>query len=56
MPPLTEQQISDFKRLWRERFGNDITTEEARDKGLRLVRLLKVVLDATAERPNSDLI
>jgi hypothetical protein len=41
---LTETELNEFKRLYKEEFGVDLTNAQAYDQGSRLVRLLKVVL------------
>ena len=45
---LTEKEIAEYQRLFKDEFGVELTTAQALEKGLRLVGLLKVVLQATA--------
>lgn len=45
---LTDKEIADYRRLFKAEFGVELTTAQALEKGLRLVGLLKVVLQATA--------
>lgn len=40
---LTEQHITEFQKLWREEFGEDISRERAIEEGLRLVQLVGIV-------------
>lgn len=42
---LTEEQIREFQRIYFERFGEEISREDAIDEGLSLIRLIAVVLD-----------
>lgn len=46
---LTEKEIAEYKRLFKDEFGVELTTAQTLDKGLRLVGLLKVVLQATVD-------
>lgn len=46
---LTKGELEQFKALYLEHYGIDLTDAQAFDKGTRLVRLLKVVLQATCE-------
>ena len=40
---LTDQQIEKFQELYKARFGTDISYEDAKTSGLKLVRLVKLV-------------
>ncbi len=40
---LTDQQIEQFQQLYKTRFGIDINYEDAKSRGLKLVRLVKLV-------------
>jgi hypothetical protein len=46
---LTKEELDEFKRLYKEEYGVDLTDAQAFDKGSRLVRLLKVVLKGNPE-------
>jgi hypothetical protein len=46
---LTQKELDEFKRLYKEEYGVDLTDAQAFDKGSRLVRLLKVVLKPSQE-------
>ena len=46
---LTEKDLNEFKRLYKEEFGVELTDAQALDKGGRLVRLLEVVLKANVD-------
>lgn len=47
---LTDEQISEFQTLYRKNFGVEISRNEALEKGLRLIRLLEVVLKKNAKK------
>lgn len=40
---LTDEQITKYQALYRSRFGCDISRDEALEKGVKLVRLLKII-------------
>ncbi|MEX2210026.1 MAG: hypothetical protein WD846_04045 [Patescibacteria group bacterium] len=40
---LTDEDIDGFRRIYKKRFGEDISREEAREEGSSLLRLMKVV-------------
>lgn len=42
---LTDKEIADYQRLFKAEFGIELTKDQALEKGLRLVRLLRVVLE-----------
>ena len=42
---LTEKEIAEYQRLFKDEFGIELTKDQALEKGLRLVRLLRVVLE-----------
>ncbi len=47
---ITKEELAEYKRLYKEEFGIELTDAQALDKGSRLVRLLKVVLKPS-EKP-----
>lgn len=40
---LSEQSVSNFQKLYRARFGKEITRDEAYEKGTRLLRMIELV-------------
>ncbi|HEY4498497.1 MAG TPA: hypothetical protein VJH94_00355 [Candidatus Paceibacterota bacterium] len=50
---LTEKEIAEYQRLFKDEFGIELTKDQALEKGLRLVRLLRVVLEGDAKDINS---
>jgi hypothetical protein len=46
---LTQEDIDEFKALYRKHYGQDISDTEARDMGMRLLRVLKVILDVCGQ-------
>ncbi len=40
---LTDKQIEDFRLLHKKYFGVDISREEAYEKGLRFIQLMKII-------------
>lgn len=40
---LTDDQITKFQQIWKKKFNEDISREQALSYGLNLIRLLQVV-------------
>lgn len=41
---LSDEQITKFQVLYKNRFGREIGREEALEKGIKLIRLMQLVL------------
>ena len=41
---LTDEKIAEFQVLYKQHFGIEISKAEALEKGIRLIRLLEIVL------------
>lgn len=37
----SDDQLAEFKRIYRERFGYDLTSAEARERGMSLLRVVR---------------
>jgi hypothetical protein len=46
---LTDENIAEFQMLYKKHYGKEISKEVALDKGLRLIRYMKVVLQEYAK-------
>ena len=46
---IADEHIAEFQMLYKQHFGADISKEKALEKGLRLVRLMEVVLKQSAK-------
>lgn len=44
--PLSPKAIAEFRSLYREEFGEDISDEEAGEAGLNLLAVLKQILES----------
>jgi hypothetical protein len=42
---LTEEQLIKFQELYKKHFNLEITRQEALEKGLKLVRLVKLICE-----------
>lgn len=42
---LTEEQIKEYQRIYKEKFGEDISREDTIKEGLSLIRLVAIVID-----------
>ena len=40
---LSNKQIKEFQRLYRERFGKEISHKDAMEKGIKLINLVKLI-------------
>ena len=40
---LTDEQIAQFQKLYKQRFGKELCYEDAKDSGIRLIRLVKII-------------
>ena len=52
---LSNQQINQFQLLWKNRFGEEISREEAYEEGTKLVQLLKLVYKPMTENEYKQL-
>ena len=46
---LSEDQISTYRLLYKNRFGKDISPEEAEEQGTKLIRLLELIYKPMSE-------
>lgn len=46
---LSKKQIKTFQTLYKNRFGKDISREEAYEKGAKLVRLVELIYKPMTE-------
>ena len=37
----SDEQIAEFKQLYKKRFGYELTSTEARERGMSLIRIVK---------------
>ena len=43
MPHLLDHHIQKFKEIYKTKFGVDLTDDQAREKGTKLYRLMKLI-------------
>ena len=46
---LSDERITKFQTLYKNRFGKEISREEAYEQGVKLVRLVKLIYKPIAE-------
>ena len=46
---LSQKAIDEFKEIYREEYGKEISDAEARDMGTRLLRILEVIQDVCGQ-------
>lgn len=51
---LSQEDIDEFKAIYRKHYGQDISDAEARDMGMRLLRVLKVILDVCGQEVQKE--
>lgn len=53
---LSEKHISDFQKLYKKRFGQDISKKEALEKGLMVLKMVKqaAVFSLKEERSENE--
>ncbi len=47
---LSNDQITKFQTLYKNRFGKDISREEAYEKGAKLIRLVELIYKPMTEK------
>lgn len=47
---LTDEQVSKFQTIYHNRFGKEISREDALEKGTKLVRLMQIVYQPITEQ------
>ncbi len=46
---LSHEQITNFQALYKNRFGREISREEAYEKGAKLIRLVEIIYKPMTE-------
>lgn len=46
---LTDEQITNFQTLYRNRFGKEISRADALDGGIKLIRLMRIIYKPITE-------
>ena len=52
---LTQEAIDEFKAIYKSEFKEQISDDEAREMGTRLLRVFRVLLDVSYEPPKKEL-
>ena len=42
---LSQKAISDFKKIWKVQFKEDISDEKAEERGLELLKFMKIIYE-----------
>lgn len=45
----TDEQTAEFKRLYKEHFGHDLTSAGARERGMSLLRVVKFIYQSVSQ-------
>jgi len=51
---LSDEQIKEFQKLYKQKFGESISQEEAYKRALSLVRLFKILLSPDVEETKKE--
>jgi hypothetical protein len=51
---LTDEQVSKFQELYKNRFGVEISREEAYAQGVKLVRLIEIVYNPNLQKRREE--
>ena len=51
---LSEKQIKEYQKIYKEQFGKEISKEEALRQGIKLVNLMKVLLENQIKKLNNQ--
>lgn len=46
---LSDEQVSKFQTIYKNRFGREISREEAYEKGVKLIRLIELIYKPMTE-------
>ncbi len=55
MPMLSDKAIEEFQRLYKRRFGKEISKQEAMEQGLKLIQLMKAIMKPSKKDSNDRL-
>jgi len=47
---LTKEQVDEFRQIWKEEFGEEISYEYAEERGGQLVELMRLICDGRTGR------
>lgn len=47
---ISDKQITKFQQLWKKHYGEEISREEAAEKGTRLLNLMRAIWVPTDEK------
>ena len=51
---LSEKRIAEFQALYKKHFGEDLSKEQAYEKGVRLIRMVQLVYRPITEKQYQD--
>ena len=47
---LTKEQVEEFRQIWKEEFGEEISYEYAEERGGQLVELMRLICDVKLDK------
>jgi len=51
---LTQEALNEFKAIYQRQFGEEISDDQAREMGSRLLRVFRVLLDMSDQAPANE--
>lgn len=52
---LSDKQISEFQEIYKEHFGTEISKEDARENGIKLLRLVELIYKPADETSQAEI-
>ncbi len=52
---LSDEDVEKFRTIYKNRFGKEISREEACEKGVKLVRLMELIYQPMSKQEYADL-
>ncbi len=53
---LNRKQIDEFKRIWKEKFGEEISDDFAIEHGTKMIELIRMLLESKYKREHGGII
>jgi hypothetical protein len=53
---IADEKITEFQMLYKKHYGEDISKAEALEKGIRLIRLMEIVLKHEAKKRADEMV
>lgn len=51
---ITDEHITQYQEIYRKQFGKEISREDARDQGTKLVRLMQIIYQPMTQEEHDE--